>query len=94
MAEKLFTLDADIRSDDPGAIAPVLEARFAREAITRLPDGFKVLGVISGESAQDLNRALLSDLRRAVRKTRLRATWSDGDVTERFFDYVRKGRLG
>jgi hypothetical protein len=44
-----------------------------------------------GESARDLNRALLSALRRLERRTRLRAEWTSGGTTERFFDYVPKG---
>ena len=45
----------------------------------------------SGESAKELNRQLLSELRRAEKKTRLRAEWTSGSVTEKFFDYVPKG---
>ena len=37
------------------------------------------------------NRQLLSELRRAEKKTRLRAEWTSGGVTEKFFDYVPKG---
>lgn len=44
-----------------------------------------------GGSAKELNRTLLSELRRAEKKTRLRAEWaSDNGTTQRFFDYVLK----
>jgi hypothetical protein len=33
---------------------------------------------------------LLSELRRVEKKTRLRAEWTSGNTTERFFDYVPK----
>jgi hypothetical protein len=42
---------------------------------------------MTGNSARDLNRQLLSTLRR----TRLRAEWTAAGVTHRFFDYVPKG---
>jgi hypothetical protein len=46
---------------------------------------------MEGESAKDLNRRLLSALRRAEKKTRLRAEWTAEDGTVyRFFDYVLK----
>jgi hypothetical protein len=37
-----------------------------------------------------LNRTFLSALRRVDKKTTLRAEWTHGDNTERFFDYVLK----
>ena len=46
---------------------------------------------LAGASAKDLNRSLLSALRRAQKKTRLRAQWTARDGTiERYFDYVLK----
>jgi hypothetical protein len=45
---------------------------------------------MEGENAKELNRSLLSELRRAERRTRLRAEWTCGETTERFFDYVLK----
>ena len=58
--------------------------------VTATADGFHVEGTMSGESARDLNRRLLSALRRVERRTRTRATWTSGETTERFFDYVPK----
>jgi len=43
-----------------------------------------------GESAKDLNRTLLSALRKVEKKTTLRAEWTADGVTERYFDYVLK----
>jgi hypothetical protein len=54
-------------------------------------DGFEIQAELEGESAKDLNRNLLSEMRRAEKKTRLRAEWSSGNTEERFFDYVLKG---
>ena len=58
--------------------------------MSHTPDGFHVVATLSGESAHDLNRSLLSALRRVERRTRLRAEWTTGGVTVRFFDYVSK----
>jgi hypothetical protein len=85
-----FELVADVSSADPGAIEPVLRGLVGGE-MSRTPDGFHVMATLSGESAHDLNRSLLSALRRVERRTRLRAEWTTGGVTVRFFDYVPKG---
>ncbi len=94
MAQRSFALVAEISTDDPQALAPAVAARFRPEEIERLPDGFRVSFVLLGPSARELNRDLLSYLRRTVRMTRLSARFSEGGVTERFFDYVAKGREG
>jgi hypothetical protein len=90
MSEKVFSLVADVSSDDPSAIAPVLR-RLVSGRITATDDGFHVVAELNGESARDLNRALLSALRRVERRTRLRSEWTAGGTTQRFFDYVPKG---
>jgi len=92
VAKKSFRLDAHISSDSPQAIRPVLEEMVGPVSIEPTPDGFHVKATMSGESARELNKDLLSALRRAERKTRLRALWTSGRTTERFFDYVPKGR--
>ena len=52
---------------------------------------FVIEAKMEGENARDLNRTLLSALRRVVKKTRMRAEWTSADkVTERFFDYALK----
>jgi hypothetical protein len=46
---------------------------------------------LAGASAKELNRSLLSALRRTEKKTRLRAQWTAPNGTiERYFDYVLK----
>jgi hypothetical protein len=87
---RAFRLVAEVSSDDPGRLRPVLES-LAGCVVTDTGDGFHVEGTLEGESARDLNRALLSALRKRVRRTRLRAEWTSGQTTERFFDYVPKG---
>ncbi len=92
MARKKFILVAQVSSERPEAIKPVLE-KFARGgSVEQSPEGFTVKVTASGESARALNKELLSALRRIERKTRLRAQWTSGHTTERFFDYVPKGK--
>jgi hypothetical protein len=46
---------------------------------------------MEGASAKELNRTLLSTLRKVNKSTTLRAEWtSDDGTTEKFFDYVLK----
>ena len=71
------------------AIEPVLRA-LAGGSVTRTAGGFHVEATMTGPSAPDLNRSLLSALRRAERRTRLRAEWTACGLTESFFDYVRR----
>ena len=89
MSTRRFALVADVSSADPAAIEPPLR-RLVGGEITATADGFHVVATLSGERAQDLNRSLLSELRRVERRTRLRAAWTARGVTERFFDYVPK----
>jgi len=51
---------------------------------------FEVEAQMEGASARDLNRTLLSALRKVEKRTTLRAEWTCGDTTQRFFDYVLK----
>ena len=90
-AKKKYTLVAQVTSDSPQAIRPVLEEMLGAQAVEVTAEGFLVKGTMSGESARELNKQLLSALRRVERKTRLRAQWTSGRTTERFFDYVPKG---
>jgi hypothetical protein len=85
-----FNLVADVSSDDPVAIEPILR-QLISGGIVATKGGFHVEATMEGESARELNRSLLSALRRAERRTRLRSTWTGEGVTERFFDYVSKG---
>jgi hypothetical protein len=91
MAKKTFTLDARVSTENPQAIKIVLKELISGGSITQTDEGFLVKATVHGETARDLNRDLLSALRRVERKTRLRAEWTSGGTTERFFDYVPKG---
>ncbi len=90
MVARPCALVADVSSDNPAALEPLLR-RLVGGEVTPTADGFHVVATLSGERAQDLNRSLLSALRRVERRTRLRAAWTAGGVTERFFDYVPTG---
>ncbi len=85
-----FSLVADVSSDDIAAVRPVLSDVVTGAVVTETPDGLHVEGVMDGDDARDVNRRLLSGLRRAERRTRLRAEWTGGGFTHRFFDYVPK----
>jgi hypothetical protein len=90
MTESDFHLVADVSSDDLPAIEPVLR-QIVSQGITKTADGFHIDTTMTGPSARDLNRSLLSALRRVERRTRLRAEWTVSDITERYFDYALKG---
>jgi tetrahydromethanopterin S-methyltransferase subunit A len=91
MTKKRFTLIGRVSTEDRQAIKRVLEELVAKRAITSTDEGFLVKATMYGESARELNRSLLSALRRVERKTRLRSEWKSGGATECFFDYVPKG---
>jgi hypothetical protein len=92
MAQRKFRLRANVSSDNPSAVKPALERLLADKGIIRATEqGFEVEAELEGESAQDLNRMILSELRRAEKRTRIRAEWTSGGIIERFFDYVPKG---
>jgi len=91
LAQRTFKLSARISSDNPSAVKPVLERLISKGKIKAVEDGFEVEAVLEGESARALNRTLLSELRRAEKRTRIRAEWTSGSTIEKFFDYVPKG---
>jgi hypothetical protein len=94
MVDKRFKLSARISSDNLPAIKQVLERIVGNEGtIKPLSEGFEVTAELDGESARDLNRMLLSEMRKVEKKTRIRAEWTSGSTTERFFDYVPKATL-
>ncbi len=93
MTLQTYRLTARVSSDVPAAVRPVLEGFLgSKGAIRPLADGFEVEAELGGESAHDLNRRLLSELRRAEKRTRMRSEWVSKGWVERFFDYVPKGR--
>jgi hypothetical protein len=85
-----FSLIADVSSDNLPGVRPVLEQTVADAVVTATSGGLHVEGVMDGADARDVNRQLLSALRRIEKKTRLRAEWTGGGVIHRFFDYVPK----
>jgi hypothetical protein len=93
MSGKRFSLRAVVNSDHPEAVRPVLERWFSFGSVTpgEASGDFRVESELEGKSARELNRTLLSELRRVEKKTRLRAEWTSDGVTEKFFDYVPKG---
>ena len=93
VAKQRFALDARVDTDSPEPVRRVLRDLFGEGAFDPggKPGEFIVRGRMEGSSAKDLNRDLLSTLRRAEKKTRLRAQWTGRDGTiYRFFDYVLK----
>ena len=85
-----FHLSARVSSDRPEAIEPVLRQRIPSGTVRREGTEFVVDSSWEGASTKELNRTLLSELRRAEKRTRLRAEWTSPDGTiERYFDYVR-----
>jgi len=92
LVQRIFRLSARISSDNPSAIKPVLKKLVgAKGAIKPLAEGFEVAANLKGESARELNRIFLSEMRRAEKRTRIRAEWTTGNTIEKFFDYVPKG---
>jgi hypothetical protein len=86
---KKFELNARVNSSNPKAIESVLKKYFeTRGTLTKEGEDLVIKAKLIGVSAKDLNRELLSELRRTEKKTRLRAEWSDEKTTQRFFDYV------
>ncbi|MGD0725528.1 MAG: hypothetical protein ABSB63_08170 [Spirochaetia bacterium] len=91
MATRKFTLAATISTERAPQIKEALDHLITDGSIESIEDGFAVTAKMTGENARDLNRAFLSALRKIEKKTRLRAEWTTGNTTERFFDYVPKG---
>jgi hypothetical protein len=86
-----YKLKARVSSSNPRAILPALEGWVTKGSVKKVDDEFIVEAEMEGTSAKELNRSLLSALRRVEKKTRLRAEWtSNNNTTERFFDYVLK----
>jgi hypothetical protein len=86
-----FKLKAQVSSSNPPAIQPALEGLVTKGSVKKVGDEFIVEAEMEGTSAKELNRSLLSALRKVEKKTRLRAEWtSNNNTTERFFDYVLK----
>ena len=85
-----FSVIADVSSDNLTAVRRVLLQVVDAAAVIEIADGLRVQGFMDGGDARDVNRRLLSALRRAEKKTRLRAEWTADGYVHRFFDYVPK----
>lgn len=85
-----FRLVGDVSSDDLAAARPVLAQMVGGAVVSEIEDGLHVEGTMEGADAREVNRRLLSALRRAEKRTRLRAEWTGGGSIYRFFDYVPK----
>jgi hypothetical protein len=85
-----FRLIGDVSSDDLAAARPVLAQIVGGAVVSEIEDGLHVEGTMEGADAREVNRRLLSALRRAEKRTRLRAEWAGGGSIYRFFDYVPK----
>jgi hypothetical protein len=66
--------------------------RLVKKCWSIVPDWFKE-ALPSSSGYLELNRSLLSALRKVEKRTRLRAEWTSGKTTERFFDYVSKKKI-
>lgn len=85
-----FKLKARVNRSDARTIRQALGQLVAKGSVRKAGDEFVVEAEMEGASARELNRMLLSALRKAEKRTTLRAEWTFGDTTERFFDYVLK----
>jgi hypothetical protein len=86
-----FKLKARVSRSDARTIEHTLEQLAAKSSVRKASEEFIVEAEMEGASAKELNRTLLSALRKVQRRTTLRAEWTSSDnTTERFFDYVLK----
>ncbi len=94
MTEKHYSVRARVSTENPGAVRPILKRLLASGSVRWEEDSkeFVIEGELDGLNARDLNRNLLSALRRVEKRTRVRSEWTCEGTIERFFDYVPKGR--
>jgi hypothetical protein len=85
-----FKLKARINRSDARTIQRALDQLAGKGSVTKEGDEFLVEAEMEGTSAKELNRTLLSALRKVEKRATLRAEWSSGNSTERYFDYVLK----
>jgi ERCC4-type nuclease len=89
-----FSLVATVSTNSGKLIRPVLERLVGKRKVKVVSaNEFRIVTTMKAENAKELNRAMLSELRRIEKKTRLRAEWTADRTTERFFDYVLKKRI-
>ena len=88
-----FKVKARIRRSDARTIQHALEQLAAKGSVTKAAEGFIVEAELEGASAKELNRTLLSALRKVQMNAKLRAEWVSSDKTiETFFDYTLRKR--
>ena len=85
-----FKLKARVSRSDARTIRQALDQLAARGSVGKEGDEILVEADMEGATAKELNRMLLSTLRKVEKRTTLRAEWTSGDSTERYFDYVLK----
>ena len=85
-----FKLKARVNRSDARTIRQALDQLAARGSVKKEGYEFLVEAEMEGATAKELNRTLLSALRKVEKRTTLRAEWTSGDITERYFDYVLK----
>ncbi|MDG6900471.1 MAG: hypothetical protein JRM80_00720 [Nitrososphaerota archaeon] len=91
MKSKRVAVSARVSSDRPEAVRPVLDGLFPGSPVRKEGDELVFEAEVEGTDVKELNRSVLSALRRAEKKTRLRSEWKTEDgTTYRFFDYVLK----
>ncbi len=91
MAPTRFHLAARVSSDTPKAITSIIESVLPKGSVRREGDEFIVDADFEGDDPKKMNRDLLSALRRAEKRTRMRSQWTSEDgTTYKFFDYVLK----
>jgi hypothetical protein len=84
-------LKARVNRSDARTIRHGLGLLSAKGSVRKEGDEFIVEASMKGASARELNRTLLSALRKVEKRTTLRAEWtSDDGTTERYFDFVLK----
>lgn len=89
MAGSRFVLVARVSPSDRDAIRPVPAGAMPGRIITK--GWFLLEGETEGDGAKEQNRPLLSSLRWAAKRTKLRAEGSSNDgTTQRFSDCVLK----
>jgi hypothetical protein len=89
MALKTFKLSATVSSANlEGVRVPLEHFLGPRGSVERTPDSFEVQATIVGVEARELNRQLLSAMRRTEKSTRMHSEWTSDGVTEKFVDYV------
>jgi hypothetical protein len=88
-----FKLKARVNRSDARTVRHALDQLPAKGSVRKTGDEFIVEAEMDGISAKELNRSLLSALRKVEKRTTLRAEWTSDDGTERFFDYVLKKKI-